>query len=86
MDEYESWMLKLIRERIAAMKNTTVFVTLLLFLTACTAPPESAQKPNLLVIVTDDQGYADLSAFAHSANDISTPNMDRIAQDGVLFT
>ncbi len=79
-------MLKLIRERIAAMKNIAVFVTPLLFLTACAAPPESAQKPNVLIIVTDDQGYADLSAFAHSASDISTPNMDRIAQDGVLFT
>ncbi|HSB13263.1 MAG TPA: sulfatase-like hydrolase/transferase [Bryobacteraceae bacterium] len=38
------------------------------------------------MIVTDDQGYADLSAYAHSAADVSTPNMDRIAAGGVLFT
>ena len=68
------------------MKNANAFVTLLLFLTACAAPPKSAQKPNVLAIVNDDQGYADLSAYAHSAGDISTPNMDRIARDGVLFT
>ncbi len=46
----------------------------------------TGRKPNILVIITDDQGYADLSAYAHSAPDISTPNMDRLASDGVLFT
>lgn len=44
------------------------------------------QKPNIIFIVTDDQGYADLSAYAHAAQDCSTPNMDRIADRGVLFT
>ncbi len=43
-------------------------------------------KPNILIIVTDDQGYADLSAFSHHAPDIRTPNMDRISQDGILFS
>ena len=42
------------------------------------------RKPNILIIVTDDQGYADLSAFSHRAADIHTPNMDRIANEGVL--
>jgi arylsulfatase A-like enzyme len=46
----------------------------------------AAVRPNVLVIVTDDQGYADLSAYAHAAADVSTPNMDRIAAKGVLFT
>lgn len=44
------------------------------------------EKPNILVIVVDDQGYADLSAFDHSAPDVQTPNMDRLAARGVLFT
>ena len=44
------------------------------------------KRPNILIIVTDDQGYADLSAYSHSASDIQTPNMDRIADEGVLFT
>ncbi|MFC1499359.1 sulfatase, partial [Verrucomicrobiota bacterium] len=43
-------------------------------------------KPNILIIVTDDQGYADLSAYAHHAGDINTPNMDRMAKAGMLFT
>jgi arylsulfatase A-like enzyme len=53
---------------------------------SCTRGAQSAARPNILAIVTDDQGYADLSAYAHSAADISTPNMDRIASGGVLFT
>ena len=43
-------------------------------------------RPNILFIVTDDQGFADLSAYSHSARDIATPRMDRIAREGILFT
>ena len=49
-------------------------------------PETAAQRPNFLIIVVDDQGYADLSAYEHSAPDISTPNMDRLAKRGILFT
>jgi arylsulfatase A-like enzyme len=45
-----------------------------------------ADTPNFLIIVVDDQGYADLSAFEHAAPDVQTPNMDRLAARGVLFT
>ena len=48
--------------------------------------PANSTKPNILIIVTDDQGYADMSAFSHHAPDIQTPNMDRISQDGILFS
>ena len=43
-------------------------------------------KPNFLIIVTDDQGYGDLTAFSHHAPDVQTPNMDRLAARGVLFS
>ncbi len=46
----------------------------------------TAQPPNLLIIITDDQGYGDVSAYAHHARDISTPNIDRLASGGVKFT
>jgi arylsulfatase A-like enzyme len=49
-------------------------------------PLRAAARPNVLVIVTDDQGYADLSAYRHAAKDVATPNMDRIAAKGLLFT
>jgi len=47
---------------------------------------QTSRVPNFLVIVTDDQGYADLSAYKHHAPDVHTPNMDRLAARGVLFT
>lgn len=46
---------------------------------------ESSKQPNIILIVTDDQGYADLSAYNHASANCETPNMDRIAQSGVLF-
>ncbi|MCP4311336.1 MAG: sulfatase-like hydrolase/transferase, partial [Bacteroidetes bacterium] len=50
------------------------------------APAPASAKPNILIIVVDDQGYADLGAFRHAAPDVRTPNMDRLAATGVLFT
>ena len=44
------------------------------------------RRPNILVIITDDQGYADLSAYPHAAKDVRTPHMDRLAAEGVLLT
>ena len=42
-------------------------------------------KPNLIVIFTDDQGYADIGAH-NIVNDINTPNIDKLAANGVLFS
>ena len=61
-----------------------VFISGFLFRT--TAQDKLVNRPNILIIITDDQGYADLSAFHHSAKDIETPNMDRLAEQGTLFS
>ncbi len=42
------------------------------------------QPPNIIVILTDDQGYADVGF--HGSKDIRTPNIDRIAKNGVVCT
>lgn len=42
------------------------------------------KKPNVIVILTDDQGYADLSCYG--AHGFKTPNADRMAHDGMKFT
>jgi len=42
-------------------------------------------KPNILVIVSDDHGYGDVSCYQHPG-EIKTPNIDRIAAAGVRFT
>lgn len=44
-----------------------------------------AKKPNIIVIFTDDHGYADLSCQG-TEPDIRTPHLDRMAKEGVRFT
>jgi arylsulfatase A-like enzyme len=48
------------------------------------AQTKKARKPNILVIVADDMGYADVGY--HGCKDIPTPNIDRIAKAGTRFT
>ncbi|WP_371545727.1 sulfatase [Streptomyces sp. NBC_00554] len=51
---------------------------------ARTAASGSGRRPNLLVILGDDLGWADLSSYG--APHIKTPNLDRLARQGVRFT
>lgn len=44
----------------------------------------AADKPNFLLIFTDDHGYGDVSTYGPS--DVRTPNIDRLAAEGMLFT
>lgn len=44
----------------------------------------SRRPPNLLVFLADDLGYGDLSCYGHPF--IRTPNLDRLAREGMLFT
>jgi len=41
-------------------------------------------KPNFIIIFTDDQGYQDLGCFGSPL--IRTPNVDRMAREGMKFT
>jgi len=41
-------------------------------------------KPNLIVILTDDQGYSDVGSFG--AKGFTTPNLDQMAKEGARFT
>lgn len=41
-------------------------------------------RPNIVIIVSDDHGYADLSCYDHP-QEVRTPNIDRIARSGVRF-
>ena len=59
------------------------YITSLLFL--LTALGGFAQeKPNIILIFADDQGYQDIGAFG--SPNISTPNLDRMAAEGMRFT
>ncbi len=45
-----------------------------------------AKKPNILVIFGDDIGYSNLSVYNLGMMGYKTPNIDRIAHEGALFT
>jgi arylsulfatase len=50
---------------------------------ACSSPTPPDTRPNILLIVADDLGYADLGAYG---GDIRTPQIDALAREGILFT
>lgn len=45
----------------------------------------SAAGANIVLIVSDDQGYADISCYPHP-DEVSTPNLDRLAAGGARLT
>ena len=45
---------------------------------------QEAQKPNIIYIMCDDMGYGDLGCYGQKY--ISTPHLDRMAAEGMLFT
>jgi Sulfatase len=50
-------------------------------------PPASAgRKPNILVIFGDDIGQTNISAYSHGVMGYRTPNIDRLAKEGMIFT
>lgn len=63
------------------MKSTVVALTILLALAASHATAQS--RPNVVLIYADDLGYGDVSAYG--ARRLKTPNIDRLAREGVRF-
>ena len=45
----------------------------------------AAEKPNIIFIMTDDQGYGDAGSY-NPESKIPTPGIDRIAREGIRFT
>src|SRR6201995_6174191 len=46
----------------------------------------SEKRPNILVIWGDDIGISNLSCYSHGVMGYQTPNIDRIAKEGMMFT
>ncbi len=71
------------------LKKFLLLPILLLLLANCTDKKEKVvgkkeRLPNIVYIFADDLGYGDLGCFG--ADDIKTPNIDRIAREGIKFT
>ena len=62
------------------MKLILSFAALLLGLSISLAD----DKPNVVIVMTDDQGYGDLSC--HGNPDFKTPNLDRLHSESIRFT
>ena len=66
------------------MKNYLFLLTILItFLQGCNEASEIKTKPNILFIMSDDHAYQAISAYDDKL--IQTPNIDRIAKEGMLF-
>ena len=61
----------------------SIHICLLLVLAAGVTDLTGADKPNVVVFLTDDQGWGDLSINGNS--NLSTPNVDSLARDGAMF-
>ena len=56
-------------------------------LSSATAPALAAdKKPNIVIIWGDDIGQSNISAYSHGLMGYQTPNIDRIAKEGMMFT
>ncbi len=59
-------------------------LSLSLILFSCSSERSDTEKPNVIIILTDDQGSVDVNSYG--ATDLTTPCMDRLAAEGVRFT
>ena len=56
---------------------------ILLTFTQCKHTAIAEQPPNVILILVDDMGFSDLGAYG---SEIETPNIDRLAFEGLRFT
>jgi len=80
------------RSRFNSIFNFVVSLTSVLALSLTTLPaqvranPVQTKKPNIVVIFADDVGIWNISAYHRGMMGGSTPNIDRLAKEGALFT
>jgi Sulfatase len=63
-----------------------LLASLVITVVALPASAQQPQKPNILVIMGDDIGYWNISAYNRGQMGYRTPNIDRIANEGAIFT
>ena len=70
--------------RQTVFRQALPFLALVTLLWHCSSPAEEPEPPNILFIMSDDHAYQAISAYSDHL--IQTPNIDRIAREGMKFT
>jgi arylsulfatase A-like enzyme len=68
------------------MRNNRVWWMACLWMLVTAVQVNAQKKPNILVIFGDDVGYWNVSAYNRGMTGYKTPNIDRLAKEGALFT
>ena len=66
------------------MRKILSFLIVVFICISCNDDNQSIRSPNIILIISDDQGYADVGF--HGSEEVFTPNIDRIASNGVIFS
>jgi arylsulfatase A-like enzyme len=65
------------------MTLKSFFISLLSLLTFTASTQAADERPNIIIIMSDDMGYSDIGCYG---GEIKTPNLDSLAKDGIRFT
>src|SRR5262249_16765992 len=68
------------------LRLLAAFATIFVAVTAQTSAQAQQKQPNIVVIWGDDIGFWNISAYSRGMMGYQTPNIDRIANEGALFT
>ena len=66
------------------LRSISAIIVALIFLSACSTKQQESARPNIIFIMSDDHAYQAISAYSDKL--IQTPNIDRLADEGMLFT
>ena len=68
-----------------SLNHTLLLVcNLMIFSFLSVSGENNVKKPNLIIILADDLGYADLGL--HGSKQIPTPHIDQLGRDGIVFS
>ncbi len=65
------------------MRNLTTIATICCALSSLVGPGDISARPNIVIMMADDMGYSDIGCYG---SEIRTPNLDRLADNGLRFT
>ncbi|GIQ61022.1 arylsulfatase [Flavobacterium collinsii] len=65
---------------------TRKFLLIILLISFGGIAQKKDSKPNILIIMSDDMGWQNLSAYGLGTMGYTTPNIDRIGRDGIIFS